>query len=432
MTSTHDKIDPMSVLRPHLFEGVPMSRAAAEAGVPMRTARRWLAEYRKNGPLGLRRKPRSDRGTRRILRTETVELIQKSAHEMPRRTIAGIHRLVVESCGEKGLPSPSYSTVRSIVAESRVDPPPCAYEETRDPSAAVIDRAPLPPARPNQVWIAAHTDLALSIRRADGRLVRPCLTAVVDVYSRAVAGYSIGIGSARPADSALALRHAIQVKENPAWTIYGVPETFEFDHGGDRTSVEIAETCAAMGIRFVPKTEASRYGPSILFDLFETVSTVLIPMLNGLSQQEPRRGYPRIEAISWGDLDSAIGGYISAIYHGRRHPETGQTPMQRWSESGFQPTLLNEDESLTSLLPTLAQRTIIQQDGVHVYGRRFVHPGLRAHAGYHVTVRFDPRNSRSVYIYHRNRYLCRATSSNGGPAPAATAPSQPNRNAGRP
>ncbi|WP_395405588.1 helix-turn-helix domain-containing protein (plasmid) [Arthrobacter sp. UC242_113] len=41
------------VLAPHLHEGVPVARAAAAAGVPLRTARRWLSAYRARGLEGL-------------------------------------------------------------------------------------------------------------------------------------------------------------------------------------------------------------------------------------------------------------------------------------------------------------------------------------------------------------------------------------------
>ncbi|MBM0236156.1 helix-turn-helix domain-containing protein [Micromonospora sp. ATA32] len=34
------------VLRPHLEDGVPLPRAAGEAGVVLRTAQRWLTRYR--------------------------------------------------------------------------------------------------------------------------------------------------------------------------------------------------------------------------------------------------------------------------------------------------------------------------------------------------------------------------------------------------
>ena len=47
----------LAVLVPHLYEGVPLLQAAAAAGVPERTARRWLARYLADGAAGLEFKP---------------------------------------------------------------------------------------------------------------------------------------------------------------------------------------------------------------------------------------------------------------------------------------------------------------------------------------------------------------------------------------
>ncbi|MFE3054809.1 Mu transposase C-terminal domain-containing protein [Nocardia sp. NPDC059239] len=41
------------ILRPHLDDGVPLTRSAAHAGVPLRTAQRWLHRYRDAGLAGL-------------------------------------------------------------------------------------------------------------------------------------------------------------------------------------------------------------------------------------------------------------------------------------------------------------------------------------------------------------------------------------------
>jgi hypothetical protein len=49
-------------LQPCLSEGVPLTRAAAAPGVPVRTARRWLAAYRSCGLAGLAPTPRADPG----------------------------------------------------------------------------------------------------------------------------------------------------------------------------------------------------------------------------------------------------------------------------------------------------------------------------------------------------------------------------------
>jgi len=62
-------------LRAHLEQEVPLPRAAAAAGVGLRTAERWLARYRDAGLVGLARQGRHDRGHRKVP-AEVVELIQ--------------------------------------------------------------------------------------------------------------------------------------------------------------------------------------------------------------------------------------------------------------------------------------------------------------------------------------------------------------------
>src|SRR5215475_7317702 len=54
-----------AVLQPHLEEDVPLARAARQAGVPVRTAERWLAQYRQWGLAGLARPVRRDVAVRR-------------------------------------------------------------------------------------------------------------------------------------------------------------------------------------------------------------------------------------------------------------------------------------------------------------------------------------------------------------------------------
>src|SRR3546814_11725157 len=48
----------MAVLRRHLHDAVPLDQAATDAGISLRTARRWLARYRADGPAGLARPTR--------------------------------------------------------------------------------------------------------------------------------------------------------------------------------------------------------------------------------------------------------------------------------------------------------------------------------------------------------------------------------------
>ena len=65
----------VAVLRPHLIDGVPLARIATDAGIPIRTARRWIARYRADGPAGLAR-PRRPEAGKRTFPKELVELIE--------------------------------------------------------------------------------------------------------------------------------------------------------------------------------------------------------------------------------------------------------------------------------------------------------------------------------------------------------------------
>ncbi len=65
----------MALLRPHLHDQVPLTRVAAEADISIRTARRWLARYRADGPAGLARPVRPEAGTRTFPK-EMIELIE--------------------------------------------------------------------------------------------------------------------------------------------------------------------------------------------------------------------------------------------------------------------------------------------------------------------------------------------------------------------
>src|SRR6478736_1263093 len=78
-------------LQPCLSEGVPLTRAAAASGVPVRTARRWLAAYRAGGLAGLAPTRRADSANRRFP-PELVSLIEGLYLRQPAPSVATVHR----------------------------------------------------------------------------------------------------------------------------------------------------------------------------------------------------------------------------------------------------------------------------------------------------------------------------------------------------
>ncbi len=95
-----------AVLRPQINEGVSLSEAAGDAGVPLRSAQRWLAQYRAAGLTGLVRAKRSDRGNRK-LPAGFVELIEGMALRKPRPSVAAIHRKVTALAAKRNWTPPS-------------------------------------------------------------------------------------------------------------------------------------------------------------------------------------------------------------------------------------------------------------------------------------------------------------------------------------
>jgi len=104
-----------AVLKPHLEDDVPLQCAAAEAGIPVRTAQRWLARYRQGGLASLARSSRRDAGTRRSPEP-LVALVEGMALKRPRSSAAAIHRRIGAAAKAQGWRIPSYGTVHAVIA----------------------------------------------------------------------------------------------------------------------------------------------------------------------------------------------------------------------------------------------------------------------------------------------------------------------------
>jgi putative transposase len=148
------------VLRAHLEHGSPLVRVAVEDSVPERTLRRWLAAYRAGGLAALARRPRSDRGTRRMP-PELQLLIEGLALRRPPPTIATVHRQAAQVARAQGWPVPGYAAVYDVVTS--IDPAMATlahegskrYREVFD----LVHRREA--AKPNEIWQADHTLLDL-------------------------------------------------------------------------------------------------------------------------------------------------------------------------------------------------------------------------------------------------------------------------------
>jgi len=305
----------MAILRPY-FEGeVSLLQVASNAGISLRTTRRWVARFRTGGPAALKRKTRSDAGERRIA-TELVSFIEGQALSRPRLSIATIHRRVSTIASAQGWTIPSYASVYEIV--SRLSP--AMMTLAHEAECVFRDRYELVhryrAESSNARWQADHTQLDIAILDANRTVVRPWLTTVLDDYSRAVAGYMVFLGAPSALNTSLALRQAIWRKSQLDWPVCGIPDVLHVDHGSDFTSIHLDQAAADLRFQLVYSSIARPQGRGKVERLFGTINTELLPELPGHIQNNRPVTAPR---LSLAELDAAIGVFIVQNYNARPH-----------------------------------------------------------------------------------------------------------------
>ncbi|MGB1216057.1 MAG: Mu transposase C-terminal domain-containing protein [Pikeienuella sp.] len=392
-------------LQPYLDDGVPLARLAPEAGVSERTLHRWLSTYRRDGIEGLDDKPRADRGKRRKLDPVLETTIRKEASKKPRPLVTVIHRRIVQTAEKRGLTSPSYATVAQVVRSI----PLAAIALTSKDCAAYRDQYEIVHRReasaPNEMWQADHTLLDIELLDAQGEIVRPWLSLVVDDYSRAICGYFLSLGAPSAVNTALALRQAIWRKADPVWPVCGIPQTLYVDNGSDFISEHIEQACIALKIRLVHSMPGRPRGRGRIERLFRTVNDMFLAELPGFLKDGKSQSSP---ALTEEAFSNRFEDFLHNTYHLRPHGTTGEPPVQRWSNGGFLPQLPESLEALDMLLLRVARLRKVQRDGIRFKGKRYMAVTLAAYVGESVGVLFDPRDLAEIRVYHDGQFVCRA------------------------
>jgi putative transposase len=393
-------------LRVHLEDGVPLTRVAAQCGIPHRTLQRWLARYRAGGLAGLGRAVRADRGRSGFPEPLRL-LVEGLALRTPVPSAAQVHRQITEVAEREGWPVPSYSAVYAIIRG--IDPAlrTLAVEGGRR-YAEVFELVYRRQAdAPNEIWQADHTQLDLWVVTPAGTPARPWLTVIEDDHSRAIAGYAVNLGAPSALQTALVLRQAIWRKTEPGWHVCGIPGVFYTDHGSDFTSRHMEQAAADLGMRLVFSLPGQPRGRGKVERYMDTINQMCLSGLPGYAPRgtKDRAGQAR---LSLAELDAALGAFIVEVYNHRVHSETGQPPQARLEAGAFLPRLPESLEQLDLLLLTVAKPRKVHPDGIRFQGLRYLDPVLAAYVGESVIIRYDPRDLAEIRVFHRDRFLGRA------------------------
>ena len=363
-----------AVLRPHLEEGVPLARAASHAGIPVRTAERWLARYHKHGVTGLARPKRCDDGARRLPAglvahgrghgAEAATVVRRR-HPPPgqrRRQGPGLARSILRHCArDRRRPRPGHGDagpgrVGCVPGPLRADPP--------------------PPCRGAQCALAGGPHPARPAHPGRGQQASP---AVVDHGARrSLPGrrwlHAVFFGAPSALNTSLALRHAIWRKADPAWPVCGIPDALYVDHGSDFTSQHLDQVSAALRMQVIVlrRLPARRVGARS-----SACSARSTPSCCRNCPGIPRgrqAGHPAA-SCRLAELDRTVGAYIAGTYHGRLarrdRPRIRSTPGEVRS---FLPRLPDSLEELDLLLVLHARPRMVRRDGIRFQGLRYASP----------------------------------------------------------
>jgi putative transposase len=399
-------LDRFRLIQPHLEQNQSLQSVAYAAGVPYRTAQRWVAQYRLFGLAALARKRREDRGGRRVVSAKLKEVIEGLALQKPPLPLAALFRQVQRLSKDLGENAPSYGTVFSIVRNLGADLVTLAHEGTKAYSNAfeLVHRREAD--RPNAIWQADHTPLDILLIRPDGAAAKPWLTTVIDDHSRAVAGYFLSFEDPSALHTSLALRQAIWRKEDPRWIVCGIPDVLYTDNGSDFTSQHLEQVGADLKIRLVFSIPGKPRGRGRIERFFSTVNQMLLCELDGYA---PAGGVVRGKpTLTLAEFDTRFRAFLLDVYHRRENAETKTPPVERWEANGFLPRMPDSLEQLDLLLIQVAKARQIRADGIHFQSLRYISTTLAAYVGETVTLRFDPRDMAEIRVFHEDKFLCRA------------------------
>jgi len=393
------------LLAPHLEGERTLRSVADEAGLPFRTAQRWVERYRRFGLAALTRKGRTDDGGRRIVSARMIEAIEGLALERPPLPVTSIYRQVKLFASSVGEPAPSYPVVHRIVRKLPLSLLTLAHQESKAYSESfdLVHRREA--AKPNAIWQVDHAQLDIMLLREDGSTARPWLTIVIDDYSRAVAGYYLGFDPPSSLRTSLALRQGIWRKGDPHWVICGIPEVLYTDNGADFTSRHIEQVAADLKMRLVFSIPGKPQGRGRIERFFRTVNEMFLCDLNGYSRRSRLK-----PSVTLNQLEQKFRTFLLEVYHRRPSSEGKLSPKERWEEGGFLPRMAESLEQLDLLLMQEVRTRKVRPDGIHFQSLRYLSLTLAAYVGEEVTIRFDPRDMGEIRVFFKNRFLCRAIS----------------------
>jgi len=389
------------LIQPFLQKEKSLLKICKEQNISPRTAQRWVSCYKKKGLAGLIRQQRKDNGKRRSCSQEIQQLIEGLHLQFSHLSAASIFRKIKGHAIKHNQKYPSYRTVSYIINHLPKGMKTLAHEGSKSYKQQFDLLYNHEASCSNELWQADHVLLdILILREGAENVVRPWLTVIMDDYSRCIAGYELSFLVPSAIKTSLCLRQAIWRKNEPKWSICGIPATLYTDHGSDFTSKHIEQVCIGLKIQLIFSQIGMPRGRGKIERFFLTLNQLL------LSERDDYTGSKNpIAKITLAELDTIIRAFI-IDYNQKLHPSTQGIPKERWEKGGFLPQMPESIDQLDLLLLMVAKPRMVRRDGIWFQGLRYLDPVLADYVGESVVIRYDPADITSLRVFYKNQYLC--------------------------
>jgi len=247
-------------------------------------------------------------------------------------------------------------------------------------------------------------------RRSIGR---PWLSLAIDVATRSVLGFHLGLEAPSALAVALCIEHAVLPKIRSAaapateasWDMFGMPRTILVDNGSEFHGEALTRGCAEYGIDLTHRPVARpRFGAHIE----RLIGTMMgkIHLLPGSTDSSPTaRGCYQSEneaKLTLAELNEWLYLEIAGQYHHDIHRMIGTTPAAAWVKSlarGTVPTLpADPARFVIGFLPIVHRK--LQRNGLFFERIRYwadVLPSI-AQPRESLLTRYDPRDLSRLYV----------------------------------
>ncbi len=413
------------VIRP-LAEGTKIGRAAvlvAAKQLNLSTVRVYeLIQDFRESPVAAslaRKKSGSARGHRRldggveaVIESVIDKLVLKGEPTTMRRLLYHIRR----DCSAVGLKPPSATAVQARVSARSLR----ERMKARHGLDAVNNRlrqvkTGLRATRPLQIVQIDHTkvDIILVDDVTRACIGRPWLTVVLDVCTRMVLGFVLGLDAPSASIVGLAVTHAVLPKTKQlermdvglTWPAQGLPEIIHVDNAREFHSRAFERGCQQHGI----KLEYRPRGRPNFGGHIERLMGTLMGRIHALpgttfSNVASRGDYQseKRAVLSFHEFERIFLFEILGPYQNEVHSALGSSPLAHWDANVSQSSLRLPADPNAFLLDFLPfEERVVRRDGVRLFNIQYQDGGL-AHVveggGAKLRVKYDPRDLSAVFV----------------------------------